>query len=152
MQQCLFCFFCYCSVTKSCLTLCDPMECSMPGSVSHYLLGFLMSIEVVMLSNHLTLCGPPFLLLPSIFPSIRIFSVSQLFSSGGQSSGGSASASVVQWIFRVDALWMDWFDLLAVQGTLNSVSSTSVQKHQFFGTQPSWWSNSHFCIWLLEKS
>ena len=64
--------------------------------------------------------APP-LLLPSIFPSIRIFSVSQLFSSGGQSSGGSASASVLQRTFRVDSLWIDWFDLLAVQGTLNSV-------------------------------
>ena len=122
MQQFLFCFFC-CSVTKSCLTFCDPMDISMPGSSSlfHYLLEFkFMSIEVVMLSNHLTLCGTP-LLLPSIFPSIRIFSVSQLFSSGGQSSGGSASASVLQKTFRVDSLWIDWFDLLAVQGTLNNV-------------------------------
>ena len=43
---------------------------------------------------------------------------------------------------------IDWFDLLAVQGTLN----TTVQKHQFFSAQPSLWSNSHICTWLLEKN
>ena len=54
----------------------------------------LMSIESVMPSNHLILCRP-LLLLPSIFPSIRVFPVSQLFSSIGQSTGVSASASVL---------------------------------------------------------
>ena len=54
----------------------------------------LMSIELVMTSNHLILCRP-LLLLPSIFPSIRVFSNSQLFTSGGQSFGVSASASVL---------------------------------------------------------
>ena len=53
-----------------------------------------MSIELVMLSNHLILCRP-LLLLPSIVPSIRSFPVSQLFTSGGQSIGASASASVL---------------------------------------------------------
>ena len=59
-----------CSVTKSCLTLCDPMNCSMPGlPVLHYLQSLLKltSIESVMPSNHLVLCCP-LLLLPSIFP------------------------------------------------------------------------------------
>ena len=47
---------------------------------------------------------------------------------------------------------IDWFDLLAVQGTLSRVfSSTRVQKHQFFGAQSSLWSNSHIYTWLLEK-
>ena len=54
----------------------------------------LMSIELVMPSNHLTLCRP-LLLLPSIFPSIRIFQMNQLFASGGQSTGVSASTSVL---------------------------------------------------------
>ena len=68
--------YCSCSITKSCLTLCDPMHYSMPGfSVLHYLLEFaqFMSIESVMLSNQLILCCL-LLLLPSIFPSIRVFS------------------------------------------------------------------------------
>ena len=66
---------CHYSVTKSCLPLCNPMYYSMSGSsVLHFwsLLKF-MSIELVMLSNHLILCCP--LLLPSIFPSIRILSI-----------------------------------------------------------------------------
>ena len=65
-----------CSVAQSCPTLCDPMDCSMPGfPVLYYLpeLLKLMSIELVMPSNHLILCRP-LLLLPSIFPSIRVFS------------------------------------------------------------------------------
>ena len=65
------------SVTQLCLTLCDPMDCSMPGlPVHHQLLAFmpkLMSIELVMPSNNLFLCRP-LLLLPSIFPSISVFS------------------------------------------------------------------------------
>ena len=61
---------------KLCLTLCNPMDCSVPGSsVLHYPPGLfkLMSIELVILSNHLIFCHP-LLLLPSIFPSIRVFS------------------------------------------------------------------------------
>ena len=64
------------SVVQTCLTLCDPMECSMPGFpvLSHLLELFrLMSIESMMPSNHLILCHP-LLLLPSIFSSIRVFS------------------------------------------------------------------------------
>ena len=56
-----------------------------------------------------------------------------------------------QWIFRTDFLqdWLVW--LLAVQGTLKSLLHTTVQKHQFFGTQPSSQSNSHIHTWPLEK-
>ena len=63
------------SFTQSCLTLCDPMDCSMPGFPVHHQLQSLlklMSIELVMPSNHLIFCHP-LLLLPSIFPSIRVF-------------------------------------------------------------------------------
>ena len=61
-----------CSVTRMCLILCDPMDCSMLGfPVLHHLK--LMSIESVIPSNHLILCHP-LLLLPSIFLSIRVFS------------------------------------------------------------------------------
>ena len=81
----------------SCPTLCNLMECSMPAfsfSISQSLLRF-MSIELVMLSNYLILYHP-LLLLPSIFPSIRIFfTMSQLFLSGGQSIGASVSVSVI---------------------------------------------------------
>ena len=83
-------------VVQSCPTLCNPMNCGTPGflsfTISHSILK-LMSIESVMPSNDLILCSP--LLLPSIFPRIRIFSMSQFFTSGGQSIGASASASVL---------------------------------------------------------
>ena len=67
---------CICSVVQLCLTLCDPMDCSTPGlPVHHQFLELLklMSIKLVMPSNHLILCCP-LLPLPSIFPSIRVFS------------------------------------------------------------------------------
>ena len=68
---------CCCSVAQCCLTLCDPMDCSMPVfPVLHHLpefAGRLISIESMMLSNHLILYCP-LLLLPSVFPSIKVFS------------------------------------------------------------------------------
>jgi len=109
----------------------------------------LMSIESVMPSNHVIFCRP-LLLLPSIFPSIRSFPVSWLFTSGGQSS--EASASVLPMNVQ------DWFPLeltglvsLQFKGLSRVFSNTTAQKHQFFGTQLSVWSNSHIYTWLLEK-
>ena len=83
--------FQFSSVAQSCPALCDPMNHSTPGLLSitnSRSSPKPMSIESVMPSTHLILCHP--LLLPSIFPSIRVFSMSQLFASGG----GSASTSV----------------------------------------------------------
>ena len=92
----------------------------------------LMSIESVIPSNHLIFCSP-LLLLPSIFPSTGSFPVSQLFTSGGQSIGVSASASVLQWIFRTDFLYnlSGWISLQS-EGLARVFSNTTVQKHQFF--------------------
>ena len=72
----IYCYFCCCSVAELCPTLCNPMDCNTPGfPVLHYLPEFtqIMSIELVMPSNHLILCHP-LLLLPSILLSIRVFS------------------------------------------------------------------------------
>ena len=78
--------------------------------------------------------------------------MSQFFTSGGQSIGASASASVLP--MKVQ----DWFPLgliglisLQSRGLSGVFSNTKVQKHQFFGTQPSSWSSSHVRRWLLEK-
>ena len=110
----------------------------------------LMSFASVITSNHLILCRP-LLLLPSIFPTTRVFPKSQLFASSGQSIGASASASVLPMTSQ------GWFPLGLTGLILQSkelsrvFSSTTVQKHQFFGAQPSLWSNSHIRTWLLEK-
>ena len=95
----------------------------------------LMSIALVMPSNHLILCHP-LLLLSSIFPSIKAFQMSQFFTSGGKSIGVSASASVLPMNIQ------DWFPLgwtgwisLHSKGLLRVFSNTTVQKHQFFSAQ-----------------
>ena len=109
-----------------------------------------MSIKSVMPSNHLILCHP--LLLPSIFPSLRVFSCESVlcirwpkYWSFSFSMGPSNEYS---WLisFRID-----WFQLLIVQGTLKSLLQQHSWKYQFFSAQPSLWSNSHVGTWLLEK-
>ena len=109
----------------------------------------LMPIASVMPSNHPILCRF-LLLLPSIFPSIRVFSNASVLS-GDQSIGVSASASVLPMNIRTDSFRIDWFDLCAVQGTLKSLLQNHSSKHQFFSTQFPLQSNSHIYTWLLEK-
>ena len=208
-------------ITQSCLTLCDPTDCSSPGSSVHGIpqagglewvaisfsrgsshvlhgrqilyhwatwialytcvvavqsfghvqlfatpwtaarqasLSFttsrnllkLMSIESAMPSNHHIFCRP--LLLPWIFPSIRVFSKSQFFASSGQQIGVSASTSVLPMITQAWSPlgWTGWISLQS-KGLSRVFSNISVQKHQFFGAQLSLYSNSHIHTWLLEK-
>ena len=103
----------------------------------------LMSNESVMPSNHLILCCP-LLLLPSIFPSIRIFSnESVLCIRQPKHWSFSFSISPSNEYSGLISFRMDWLDLLAVQGTLKSLLQHHSQKYQFFSAQPSLWSNSH---------
>ena len=110
----------------------------------------LMSIESVMPFNHFIFCCPHFL--PSIFPSITVFSIELTL--------------CIRWskywsLFSASALPMNiqgWFPLILTgsislqsKGLSRVFSSTTFQKHQFFTAQPSFWSNSHIHIWLLEK-
>ena len=129
------------SVTQSCLTLYNPMDCSMPGFPVHHQLPEPAQTHVhhiMMPSNHLILCHP-LLLTPSIFPSIRVFSSGlilcirwpkfQLYVSPSNEYSGLISFTV------------DWFDLLAVKGTLKSLlqhhsSKASIpQRSAFFMVQ-----------------
>ena len=139
------------SVAQSCPTLCYPMDCSMPVfPVHHQLPGLTQTLELVMPSNHLIL-GHPLLLLWS-FPASGSFQMSQFFISGGQSIRISASTSVLPMNTQdLISFRMDWLDLLQSKGLLRVFSNTTVQKHQFFGTQLSLWSNSHIHTWPLEK-
>ena len=111
----------------------------------------LMSIKSVMPSSHLILCRPP-LLLPPIPPASESFPMSQLFTSGGESTGDSASASFLPkntqgWS---PLEWTGWISLQS-KGISRVFSNTTVQKHQFFGAQLSSQSNSHIHTWSLEK-
>ena len=112
------------SVVQSCLTLCDPMDCSTPGfPVYHQLTEMLklMSIELVMPFNHLILCHP-LLLLPSNFPSIRVFSnESVLHISLPKYWNFNFSISPSNEYSGLISFRTDEFDLLAVQRTLKSL-------------------------------
>ena len=117
---------CCCSVTKSCPTLCNPMDCSIPGfPVLHYLLEFAQThdhwvSDAIQPSNHLILFHPLFLL-PSIFPSTRVFSnesalhirLPKYWSFSSSISPSNEYSGLISFRF-------DWFYLLAVQGTLKS--------------------------------
>ena len=102
----------------------------------------LMSIESVMPTSHLILCRS-LLLLPPIPPSIRIFSMSQLFTWGGYSTGVSALASFFPKNTQDWSPW-EWTGWISLQskGLSRVFSNTTIQKHQFFSAQPSSQSNS----------
>ena len=111
------------SVTESCQTLCDPMNCSMPGlSITNSQSSLkLMSIESVMPSSHLILCRPLFLL-PPIPPGIRVFSnESTLCMRWPKYWSFSFSITPSKEIPGLISFRMDWLDLLAVQRTLKSL-------------------------------
>ena len=138
----LFSFFDvrFSSVAQSCPTLCDPMNRSTPGlSVYHQLpeSAQTMSIVSVMPSNHLILCRP-LLLLPSIFPSIRVFSnESALHIRWPKDWSFSFNISPSSEHPRLISFGMDWLDHPAVQGTLKSLlqhhsSKASILRHSAF--------------------
>ena len=139
------CLTCRCSVTTSCPTLCNPMDCSTSGSsVLHHILEFVQILVYWVSDTNQPShpLSPHLLLLPSIFPSIRVFS--------------NESALCIRWpkywnfsmspsnensgliFFKID-----WLDLLAVKRLPRGFSSTTDWKHQIFSTQPSLWSSSH---------
>ena len=139
------------------MSICNIMDCSMPGLPVHHHLPEAcsntcslsqwchptISCSVIPFSSHL-----------QSFPESGSFLISQLFVSGGQSCGAtvSASASVLPMSIQ------DWFlfrliclIFLQSKGLSRVFSNITVRKHQFFGAQPSLWSNSYIPTWLLEK-
>ena len=110
--------FQFSSVAQLCPTLCNPVDYSMPGCP---VLLKLMSIELVRSSNHLILCHP-LLLLPSIFPSIRVFSNESILRIQGPKNWSfSFNISPSNEYSGLLSFRIDRFDLLAVQGTLKSL-------------------------------
>ena len=110
-----------------------------------------MPTESVMLSNHLSLCRP-LLQVPSIFPSIRVFSnESALHNKWAKDWSFSFSISPSSEYSGLISFRMDCFELFTVQGLSRVFSNTAIWKHQFFSAQPSWQSSSRISTWLLKK-
>ena len=134
------------SVVQSCPTLCDPMNCSMPGLPVHHQLRSslrLTSIESVMPSSHLILCHP-LLLLPPIPPRIRVFSnESTLRVRWPKYWSFSFSIISSKEHPRLISFRMTSWISLQSKGLSRLFSNTTVQKHQFFSAQLSSQSNSH---------
>ena len=143
------------SVTQLCPILCDPMNSSTPGLPVHNQL--LESTPNSCPSSQW--CHPgisssvfPFSSCPQSLPASGSFPMSQLFTSGAQSIGVSASASVLPMNTQdwSPLGWTGWISLQS-KGLSRVFSNTTVQKHQFFSAQLSSLSNSHIHTWPLEK-
>ena len=137
-------------VVQSCPTLCDPMNRSTPGLPVHHQLPEFTQTHVHWVgdaSSHLILCRP-LLLLPPIPPSIRVFSSeSALSMSFSFNISPSNEHPGLIWSPLGGTGWMS----LQSKGLSRVFSSTTVQKHQFFGTELSSQSNFHIHTWPLEK-
>ena len=136
------------SVTQPCLTLCDPMDCNTLGFPVHHQLPELTQThvhKVIMPSNHLILCCP-LLLLPSIFPSIRVFSNESVlcirwpkyWSFSFTISPSNEYSGMIS--FRID-----WFDLPVVQGTLKNLLQHHNSKSSIL------WCSAFFMLLLLSR-
>ena len=143
------------SVAQACPILYNPMDCSTPGlPVPSPTPGVYSNSCSLSQWCHPTISSSVVLFTSCLwsFPASWSFPISQLLAWGGQSIGVSASASVLPMNIK------DWFPLgwtgwisLQSKGFSRVFSNTTVQKHQFFGTQLSSESNSHIHTWLLEK-
>ena len=142
------------SVTQSCLTLCNPMNCSAPSFPVHH-----QYLEFTQTHLHRQWCHQaisssiiPFSSCPQSLPASQSFPMSQLFAWSGQSIGASALASFLP---KNTQDWspLEWTGWLSLQfKRLSKVfSNTTLQKHQFVGIQLSSQSNSHIHTWPQEK-
>ena len=125
------------SVTQSCLTLCDPMDCSTPGNpVHHQPPGIYLNSYPLSRWCHPTISFyvVPFSSCLKSFPVSGSFQMSQLFASGGQRVGVSASVLPMNTQDWSPLGWTGWISLQS-KGPSRVFSNTTVQKHQFFGTQ-----------------
>ena len=143
---------CCCPFIQLYPTLWGPMDCSAPGFHVLHQLSELAQTHVYQVGDAILSSVIPFSSCLQSFPESGSFPVNRLFASDGQSIGTSASASVLPMNIQV------WFPLeltgvisLKSKGLSIISSNNTVQKHQFFGAQPSLWFNSYIHTWLLEK-
>ena len=142
------------SVPQLCPTLCDPVDCSTPGFPVHHQLPELAQTHVHQVSDAIKPSHP----LSS--PSPTAFNLSQYQSLFQWVSSSHRGPKYWRFIFNISpsneysgliSFRIDWFDIVAIQGTLKIFSNTAIQKHQFFGAQVSLRSTFHIHTWLLEK-
>ena len=141
-------------VAQSCLTLCDPMGCSMPGFPVHHQPLELTQTHIHWISDAIQPSSPPSSPFPPSFNLSQHQGLSQWVISLYQMTkycSFSFSISPSNEYSGMISSRMDWLDLLQSKGLSRVFSNTKAQKHQFFGAQLSSQSNSHIHIWLLEK-
>ena len=143
------------SVTQSCPALWDRMDCSTAKlpCLSPTPRAYSNSCPSSQWCHSTISCSViPFSSCLQSFPASGSFPVSQSFASGGQSIGVSASASILP-VNIQDWFPLGWTGLISLQsrGLTRVFSNTTVQKHQFFSSRVSLWSNSYIYTWLLEK-
>ena len=147
-------FLIFSSVVQSCLTLCDPVDCSTPGFPVHHQLPELAQMQVQQVNDAIQPSQP------LLSPSPLTFNLSQhqglfkwvsSFQSVTKVLEFQLQHQSFQWIFKTDFIgWTGWISLQS-KGLSSVFSNITGQKHQFLGAQLSLWSNSHIHTWLLEK-
>ena len=146
--------FQFSSVTQSCPTLCNPMDCSTPGlPVPHQLSESTQTRvhwvgDTIQLSHPLSSPSPP---APNPSQHQGLFKCVNFSHEVAKGLEFQLQHQSFQWTSILISFRMDWLDLLAVQGTLKSLLQHHSSKHQFFGAQLSSQSNFHIHTWPLEK-
>ena len=143
----------YCSTVAQTSLTCNPKDCSMPNFPVHHQLREFAQTHIHSVGDAIQPSHPlsPFSSYPQSLPASGSFLMRQLFTSGGQSIGASASASALPMYIQ------GWFPLRLtglpsfLSKGLSRVFYSTIQNHQFFCAQLSLWSNSHIHTWLLEK-
>ena len=146
------CVLKFSSVTKSCLTLCNCMDCSTPGFPAPHQLPELAQTHVHWVGDAIQLSHPLSSPSPSAFNLSHNQGIFQWVSSSHQVAKVlefQLQHQSFQWIFRID--FIQGLISLQSKGLSRVFSNTTVQKHQFLGAQLSLWSNSHIHTWPLEK-
>ena len=143
-------FYCCCLVAKSRPTLCNPTDCSTAGLPAPHHLSEVAQVHVHWISDAIQPSHP---LMPS--SSLNLSQHQGLFQ---WISSSHQVAKILEFSIipsneysGLISFRIDWFDLLASKRLSKVFFSTTVWKHQFFGTQAFLWTNSHFHLWLLEK-
>ena len=140
-------------VMNSCLTICDLMDCSSPGLPVPYYCPKFAQTHVCWVGDAIQQSHPlsfPFSSCPQSFLKSESFPMGWLFASGGQSIGASVlvpSRNIQDWC----PVGLTGLISLQSKGLSRVFSDIAIQKHQFFGTQPSLWSSTHIYTWLLDS-